>query len=443
MLNPELQGRLFHKRSRSLAVPESRFHPQDPRSGRAQLACHAVQRHEVGDGLLVVSYRDALSGKPPAMSALPKELGKRFFGPDAQANPNPDQRAHGTDAEWRAKLDPSSPLHGVEGRALRANESLGADVYVPFAFVPHQGCGRKRARMAAEASLDVLRRALAAVSASGSGSGCSVFAPIVCAPGTQSRNDDEALDDQLSGIALVLQERDRETAGVDSDGQSGSSSSSSTNSTGSGSVAGFWLDPGCAVADDATLLRSVQTALSSKIAVESLPSNVPRFVAAGGAGPRAILELFNLGCDAVESTYALEAAENNYALQLAPALRGVPADEGVGARPEPPLLLCSEEKGLVNRLLCDESPVEADCTCFTCTHHTRAYVFHLLRCNDLLGRSLLFLHNAHAMLRLGDCARAQIQAGEFERGMLRLWREGTDARTEHPWRPRPGSSGAA
>jgi queuine tRNA-ribosyltransferase len=43
----------------------------------------------------------------------------------------------------------------------------------------------------------------------------------------------------------------------------------------------------------------------------------------------------------------------------------------------------------------DTAPLDADCTCYTCSHYSRAYLRHLHRCNEILGARLNTIHNLH------------------------------------------------
>ena len=54
----------------------------------------------------------------------------------------------------------------------------------------------------------------------------------------------------------------------------------------------------------------------------------------------------------------------------------------------------------------DLGPVDADCSCHCCRHHTRAYVHHLLRAKELLGEALLYAHNQHRLLALVGAVHA-------------------------------------
>lgn len=62
----------------------------------------------------------------------------------------------------------------------------------------------------------------------------------------------------------------------------------------------------------------------------------------------------------------------------------------------------------------DFEPLEADCDCPCCTRYSRAYLSHLLRINESLGRRLASLHNLRFTLRLMERAREAIRAGRFE-----------------------------
>ena len=61
----------------------------------------------------------------------------------------------------------------------------------------------------------------------------------------------------------------------------------------------------------------------------------------------------------------------------------------------------------------DFDPIESGCDCFTCRHHTRAYVRHLLNVNEILGLRLVSIHNTHLYLRLMADIRAHLDAGTF------------------------------
>jgi queuine tRNA-ribosyltransferase len=62
----------------------------------------------------------------------------------------------------------------------------------------------------------------------------------------------------------------------------------------------------------------------------------------------------------------------------------------------------------------DLGPLEEGCGCYACKNFTRAYVRHLVWCNEILGHRLLTWHNLHVYLELMRQARTAIAAGTFE-----------------------------
>ncbi len=62
----------------------------------------------------------------------------------------------------------------------------------------------------------------------------------------------------------------------------------------------------------------------------------------------------------------------------------------------------------------DFTPLDPTCTCPTCQNHTRAYIRHLVKQNEMLGGILLSVHNLHFLLDLMRRAREAVLAGEYE-----------------------------
>jgi queuine tRNA-ribosyltransferase len=58
-------------------------------------------------------------------------------------------------------------------------------------------------------------------------------------------------------------------------------------------------------------------------------------------------------------------------------------------------------------------PLEADCPCEACTHHTRAYLHYLARSKELTAVRLLTLHNLTFMARLMGRLRAAIMNDSY------------------------------
>lgn len=61
----------------------------------------------------------------------------------------------------------------------------------------------------------------------------------------------------------------------------------------------------------------------------------------------------------------------------------------------------------------DPAPVEAHCSCYCCRNFSRAYLHHLFAAEEMLGPTLLSLHNIAYYLRLMAAARDAIRAGRF------------------------------
>ncbi len=84
----------------------------------------------------------------------------------------------------------------------------------------------------------------------------------------------------------------------------------------------------------------------------------------------------------------------------------------------------------------DPGPVEAGCECYCCRHFTRAYVRHLVAAKEILGATLLTLHNVHRLLTLMREMRAAILAGTFDQfadAFLATYRPvGADLAPEEP-----------
>ena len=65
------------------------------------------------------------------------------------------------------------------------------------------------------------------------------------------------------------------------------------------------------------------------------------------------------------------------------------------------------------RLRHDHTPLDASCPCFACRYHTRAYLHHLIRSQELLGQILLSLHNVTHLIRFTRAMTKAITAGTF------------------------------
>ena len=62
----------------------------------------------------------------------------------------------------------------------------------------------------------------------------------------------------------------------------------------------------------------------------------------------------------------------------------------------------------------DFGPLDAACTCPTCQNHSRAYLRHLVKQNEMLGGILLSIHNLHYLIDLMRRAREAVLADAYE-----------------------------
>jgi queuine tRNA-ribosyltransferase len=62
----------------------------------------------------------------------------------------------------------------------------------------------------------------------------------------------------------------------------------------------------------------------------------------------------------------------------------------------------------------DPTPVESGCACYCCRNYSRAYLHHLFAADEMLGPTLLSLHNVSFYLRLMTDARKAIGEKRFE-----------------------------
>jgi len=61
----------------------------------------------------------------------------------------------------------------------------------------------------------------------------------------------------------------------------------------------------------------------------------------------------------------------------------------------------------------DERPLDEDCHCYTCKNFSRGYIRHLLTANEILGLSLMSLHNICFFENMMEMARQSIIEGNF------------------------------
>lgn len=76
---------------------------------------------------------------------------------------------------------------------------------------------------------------------------------------------------------------------------------------------------------------------------------------------------------------------------------------------------CKEKRiNLKNAQFADDfTPIEEDCDCYACKHYTKAYIHHLIKCDEVFGKTLLSIHNIRFLIRLTEKMREAIKNDNF------------------------------
>ena len=61
----------------------------------------------------------------------------------------------------------------------------------------------------------------------------------------------------------------------------------------------------------------------------------------------------------------------------------------------------------------DWTTLDPECDCYTCKNFTRAYIRHLIKCDEILGARLLSIHNLRFLVRLMENVRTAIEEDRF------------------------------
>ncbi|MCK5848662.1 MAG: tRNA guanosine(34) transglycosylase Tgt [Caldisericia bacterium] len=65
----------------------------------------------------------------------------------------------------------------------------------------------------------------------------------------------------------------------------------------------------------------------------------------------------------------------------------------------------------------DFTPVEKNCTCYTCRNYSKAYLRHLYKANEMLASTLGSIHNIHFLKTMVDGAKNAIKDGTYRKYM--------------------------
>jgi queuine tRNA-ribosyltransferase len=69
----------------------------------------------------------------------------------------------------------------------------------------------------------------------------------------------------------------------------------------------------------------------------------------------------------------------------------------------------------------DFSPLDPECNCYTCRNYSRAYLRHLIRCDEIFGLRLMSLHNLHYLIQLMKELRESILSDRFPEFRRLFW----------------------
>jgi len=69
----------------------------------------------------------------------------------------------------------------------------------------------------------------------------------------------------------------------------------------------------------------------------------------------------------------------------------------------------------------DFSPLDPECDCYTCRNYSRAYLRHLIRCDEIFGLRLMSLHNLHYLIKLMGRIREAILQDNYPEFRRLFW----------------------
>lgn len=120
------------------------------------------------------------------------------------------------------------------------------------------------------------------------------------------------------------------------------------------------------------------------------PENMPRYLMGVGT-PDYIIEGVRRGIDMFDCVLPTRIARNGTAMT-------------------------SQGKVVVRNAIYKEdfSPLDPECDCYTCRNFSKAYLRHLVNCNEILAATLLSIHNIKFLLDLTKNLRNAISEGTFD-----------------------------
>jgi queuine tRNA-ribosyltransferase accessory subunit len=131
-------------------------------------------------------------------------------------------------------------------------------------------------------------------------------------------------------------------------------------------------------------------------------SHLPRLCLFEPSSPHALLHCISLGMDLITVPFITTYSEHGIAFSFTFDSSKELSDQSLG------LDLWSTDH------ITDLSPLHPGCKCYACTRHHRAYVHHLLQAKEMLGWTLISIHNYAMMDVFFEGVRASIARNTFD-----------------------------
>ncbi|PVU99242.1 hypothetical protein BB560_005540 [Smittium megazygosporum] len=133
-------------------------------------------------------------------------------------------------------------------------------------------------------------------------------------------------------------------------------------------------------------------------------TNLPRYLVGFSAPDEVVVSVQN-GIDLFSSIYPYSVTEQGRASTYTFFVKNLPGEES------------PSNESSINlfdpKYKDDFKPISSDCSCYTCSKHTRAYIYHLLSTQEMLATVLLQSHNVHVYLEFFKDIRKSISDGTF------------------------------
>jgi len=156
--------------------------------------------------------------------------------------------------------------------------------------------------------------------------------------------------------------------------------------------------------------------------IAEIPKEKPRLINCSG-DPLDILQCVALGIDLFNSNFPQIMSDANFAFIWKSDLEIVNSGNTEDSKTENLKTEnlkrdhVEEDKFVVSlknqKFKSDPLPILVGCTCYACSIHSRAYIYHLLNTHEILGDVLLNIHNVNHYFEFFDQIRKNIKNGNF------------------------------